>query len=80
MDQTVVSNVLETIPAVLRMPSKHVWFDFDESSDTLYVSFERPQQATDTELTDDGLLIRYRDGRIVGVTILNASKRLPAEG
>jgi hypothetical protein len=40
------------------------------------VSFERPQGATDSELTEDGVLMRYRGSQLVGVTILNARKRL----
>jgi uncharacterized protein YuzE len=30
-------------------------FDFDEEADVLYVSFERPQGATDNELIEDGV-------------------------
>ena len=40
------------------------------------MSFERPQGATDSELTEDGVLMRYRGNQLVGVTILNARKRV----
>jgi len=76
MDERVVVDLLESLPHVLRLPSKKVWFDFDEEADVLYVSFERPQGATDSELTDDGVLLRYRGDELVGVTIMNAKKRL----
>ena len=39
-------------------------------------SFRHPQKATDTEMTDEGILLRYRDSELVGVTILDASARL----
>ena len=52
------------------------WVDYDREADVLYVSFARPQQATDTDVTDDGLLLRYRENQIVGVTVLDASKRV----
>ncbi len=52
------------------------WFDFDDDADVLYVSFERPQGATDSELTDDGVILRDRGEQLVGVTILNVSKRI----
>jgi uncharacterized protein YuzE len=52
--------------------------DYDEEADVLYISFERPQKATDSEMTDGGVLLRYRRERLVGVTILDASPR--AEG
>ena len=53
---------MESLPHLLRLPSKQVWFDFDEEADVLYVSFERPQRATDRELTEDGVLLRYLGG------------------
>jgi uncharacterized protein YuzE len=72
----VIGDILDTIPHLLRMPSKQIWFDFDEEADVLYVSFERPQGATDSELTEDGVLMRYRGDQLVGVTVLNARKRI----
>jgi uncharacterized protein YuzE len=72
----VIGDILDTLPHLLRMPSKQVWFDFDEEADILYVSFERPQGATDSELTEDGVLMRYRGDQLVGVTVLNARKRI----
>jgi uncharacterized protein YuzE len=53
-----------------------MFIDYDESADVLYISFKRPQRATDTEMTDDGILIRYKDDEIVRITILEASKRI----
>jgi uncharacterized protein YuzE len=41
----------------------------------LYISFRRPQKATDTEMMEDGILLRYKDGELVGLTILDVSKR-----
>ena len=76
MEERAVVEILESLPHLLRLPSKQIWFDFDEEADVLYVSFERPQGATDSELTENGVLMRYRGERLVGVTILNARKRL----
>ena len=36
------------------------WTDYDHEADVLYISFERPQKATDSKLRDDGVLLRYR--------------------
>jgi hypothetical protein len=38
----------------------------------------RPQDETDSELTDDDVLLSFRDDQLVGITVLNASTRLPA--
>jgi len=60
---------------VLKLPAKHVWLDYDDEADVLYVSFRKPQRATKTTETDDGILIRRAGRKVVGLTILNASNR-----
>jgi uncharacterized protein YuzE len=52
-----------------------MWIDHDEEADVLYLSFRRPQRATDSELRDDGIVVRKRGKEIVGLTILDASIR-----
>lgn len=76
MEKAVVLELLQSLPHLLRLPSKQIWFDFDEEADVPYVSFERPQGATDSELTEDGVLMRDRGDQLVGVTILNVRKRI----
>ena len=48
---------------------------YDAEGDVLYISFGEPRAATDSELLDDDLIVRYRDDEIIGYTILHASKR-----
>lgn len=74
MAETILKESLKLIPYMKRLPSKHVWLDYDKEADVIYISFERPQQATDTEVMRDGVLVRKRGKKIVGLTILNASK------
>lgn len=53
---------------------------YDQAGDVLYVHFgEEPVAADDSEFVDDDTVVRYRAGKVVGVTILNASKRKPAK-
>ena len=60
---------------ILKLPAQHVWLDYDKEADVLYMSFRRPQRATDTIEMGDDVLLR-KDGRdIVGLTIMNASSR-----
>ena len=49
---------------------------YDQEGDVLYISFGEPQEADDSDLTDEGVIVRLRDGRIVGLTILNATKKV----
>jgi uncharacterized protein YuzE len=68
--------IAHAVPLLVAFPSPHFWVDYDQEADVLYMSFERPQKATDTELTDEGLLLRYRHKQLVGVTVLEASTRV----
>ncbi len=69
------TSVLEAIPLLIDFPTQRFWVDYDQEADVLYISFKRPQHATNTEMTDDGLLLRYREEQLVGITVLDASKR-----
>jgi len=70
-----VKEVLKIVPELLKIKAKEYWVDYDEEADVLYISFQRPQRATETETLDNGVLVRYRDSEIVGITVLNASKQ-----
>jgi len=79
VEKEVVVELLRSVPRLLELPSKPFWFGFDEEADVLYVSFERPQGATDSELMEGGILMRYRGDQLVGVTILNGRKRFASQ-
>lgn len=66
---------IENISGFVSREDRQFWVDYDREADVLYISFDRPQNATDSEMTDDGLLLRYRGEQLIGVTILDASTR-----
>ncbi len=68
-------DYLKLLPAVKQVPDQAVWLSYDSEGDTLYVNFKKPSHATDSELTDDDVIIRYESEEIVGFTILHASQR-----
>lgn len=70
-----IQEYLKLIPAVNRAPQHAVWLTYDEEADTLYVNFKKPSYATDSELTDEDVIVRYEDDRVIGFTVLHASKR-----
>lgn len=70
-----VSEYLHLVPAVLRSPHRYLWSSYDAEADVLYINFKKPSHASDSELTDDDVIIRYEDSEVVGLTILHASKR-----
>ncbi|WP_207691130.1 DUF2283 domain-containing protein [Desulfonema limicola] len=60
---------------ILRMSAAQVWINYDKEADVLYMSFRKPQRATETVELDDDMLLRKDGEKIVGLTILNASIR-----
>ncbi|MDZ4279097.1 MAG: DUF2283 domain-containing protein [Dehalococcoidia bacterium] len=56
-------------------------WDYDAEADVLYITFQRAE-ATDSDVTDDDIVLRYRGDELIGVTVLHASTRgaaLPAK-
>ncbi|MEW6108974.1 MAG: DUF2283 domain-containing protein [Nitrospirota bacterium] len=66
-----VNSILESVPYLLKMPSKRIWVDYDDEADVLYISFRKPQQANDSLMEDD-IIYHYRDKELVGLTIMHA--------
>lgn len=67
------ADILASVPHFLKLGAKRLWLDYDEEADVLYVSFRRPQNATGSRMDDD-LIYHYRDGELVGITVLHASE------
>ena len=73
--ESLLSGIFHLVPSVLAFPEQKMWIDYDKEADVLYLSFRRPQKATDSKMLDDGVLLRYRRRELIGVTILDASLR-----
>ncbi len=48
---------------------------YDCDADVMYVNFGPLFPAEDSELDDDNILYRYKNGKIIGLTITHYSKR-----
>ena len=87
MDPVIIDRYVHLIPAVKHSPKHYLWSSYDAEADVLYVNFKKrvPRSedpdvsghADDSELTDDDVIIRYEQGEVIGLTILNASQRFP---
>jgi uncharacterized protein YuzE len=75
LNQRILGSISNAIQLFISFPVKRFWVDYDDEADVLYISFARPQIATNAEMTEDGILLRYRDKTLVGVTVLDASTR-----
>ena len=75
MALTDVQEYLKFLPVIKRSPQGSIWSSYDAEADVLYVNFRKPSQATDSEITDDDVILRYAGDEIIGLTILHASQR-----
>jgi uncharacterized protein YuzE len=75
MEAIVPESVVQAIPKLVDFPQERFWVDYDRGADVLYISFRRPQSADDSIMTDEGILLRYRQDELVGITVLDASTR-----
>ena len=71
----VLTSIFKVVPILLGLPANRMWTDYDPEADVLYLSFDRPQHATDSRMRDDGVLLRYRDKKLIGITVFEASRR-----
>jgi len=72
MEKAMIKEVEKVVPSFMKI-SPQMWVDFDKEADVLYISFEKPQHADDSEMEDD-IVIHKRKDKIVGLTILHASR------
>ncbi|MDP8924733.1 MAG: DUF2283 domain-containing protein [Chloroflexota bacterium] len=70
-----VADYVKLASVVRQTPHGFLWSTYDAEADTLYINFKRPSHATDSELTDDDVIVRYEGDEVVGLTILHASTR-----
>ncbi len=66
---------LQYVPAVEESPGQELSFSYDNAAAVLYVSFDRTQSATNSEMLDEDTIVRYSGARIIGVTLLHARRQ-----
>lgn len=60
---------------IVTLSPEAVDVEYDEKADVLYILFDLDSQAEDSELADNDVVIRYRNGKIIGLTVLHFSER-----
>lgn len=67
--------LLKAVSHLVKLPKTHMWLDYDAEADVLYVHFEEKPSSSHSEMRDDGIIFDYKGQRLVGLTILEASRR-----
>lgn len=75
MASLAIEEYLRLLPSIKQTEGRTLWMSYDAEADVLYVNFKRPSYATDSELTDEDVIIRYEGEEVMGLTILHASQR-----
>ena len=73
MEETIIRETNKLLPYFLK--HKTVWSSYDEEADVLYLHFKKPNHADHSEMTEDEIIVRYENNEIIGLSVLNASKR-----
>jgi len=74
IDKT-LKEVYELVSHFIKLSETKMLVDYDKEADVLYLSFKKPQKATDSEMLSNGVLLRYKGDELMGITVLEASKR-----
>ncbi len=77
MEQTIIKSttgVVSNLVRLAKLGDSKLWIDYDKEADVLYVNFGRPQKADDSYQGTDGIIRRKKKDKIIGLTILNASR------
>ena len=70
-----MAHLLKAASHLVQLPKTHMWLDYDEKADVLYLHFEYQPGSTHSEMRDNGVILDYKGRRLVGLTILEASQR-----
>ncbi|MFQ5614492.1 MAG: DUF2283 domain-containing protein [Anaerolineae bacterium] len=70
-----ISYLLKAVANLIKLPKTRMWLDYDAVADVLYLHFEEKPASTHSEMREDGIILDYRDDLLVGLTILEASRR-----
>jgi uncharacterized protein YuzE len=51
-----------------------LWIEYDKQNDILYINFGT-EEADESVMIDDDVIVRMREGKLVGIVVNNFSKR-----
>jgi uncharacterized protein YuzE len=75
LEERSLDHLLKAVSHLVRLPKHPMWLDYDEEADVLYIHFEGEANSTHSEMLENGVILDYKGSTLVGVTILDASRR-----
>lgn len=68
-------DYLRVMDLIRQHPRQSVSLAYDAGADVLYINFRRGIAADNSEMTDEDVIVRYKDDDVIGYTVLHASQR-----
>ena len=75
VEEKCLDHLLKAVSHLVRLPARQMRLAYDEQADVVYVHFPDQAGSTHSEMRDDGVILDYRGNTLVGVTVLDASRR-----
>jgi len=75
LEQKSLNGLIRAVSHLIKLPKRRIWLDYDEDADVVYLHFEEKPRSTHSEMVDEGIILDYRGSRLVGLTVLEASRR-----
>lgn len=75
MAEVIIPDIMQALKAVSHSNAENLNIRYDKEADVMYVSFGPPVPADESELGEDDILYRYRNGEVIGLTVTHFSKR-----
>jgi len=79
MEEKIIHQIQNSLsglfPLMEKQKKRHLVIEYDQEADVLYLSFDLPQKADETEFFSDDILIRKKSNKVVGLTLLNFKKK-----
>jgi len=61
--------------SLVALSAEKMEVEYDKEADALYITFSPNTPADDSELSDNDIIIRYKNKKIIGLTVLHFSER-----
>jgi uncharacterized protein YuzE len=68
-----IEDWVRLIPRLRDLPAHSARITYDEQGDVLYINFEPGVEADESYEVEDDVIGRFKDGRPIGYTVLNAA-------
>jgi len=79
MEEKIINQIQNSLsglfPLMEKQKKRHLVIEYDQEADVLYLSFDLPQKADETEFFSDDILIRKKSNKVIGLTLLNFKKK-----